>query len=136
MKLIGPNSPTTQAAALASASLMLGLLFDLLFYDKLPGVSVVIYVAAIVGGLLALAGYLKRPLPKPALWLLLPLGFFAAMVAIRASHLLTFLNILACLLLLLLVARLALHASLRRFNLLDYVKIPFLPLKFFTPLTR
>ncbi len=136
MKLNKSISPASKAASFAGISLILGLLFDLLFYDKLPGISVVIYVTAIVCGLAALASYLGRPLPTTALWLLLPLGFFAAMVAVRASHLLTFLNIFACLLLLLLIARITFHDNLRSFNLLDYAKIPFLPLKFLTPLSR
>jgi hypothetical protein len=58
------------------------------------------------------------------------------MVAVRASHLLTFLNVVACLLLLLLIARITFHDDLRRFQLLDYAKIPFLPLKFLAPLGR
>ncbi|HVQ44071.1 MAG TPA: DUF4173 domain-containing protein [Candidatus Saccharimonadia bacterium] len=130
------TSPTAQTTALAGVSLALGLLFDWLFYGKIPGISVVIYVVAIMGGLFALAAYLGRRLPAPALWLLLPLGFFAAMVAVRASHLLALLNILASLALLLLVARLTFRDDLRRFNLADYAKIPFLPLKFLRPLTR
>jgi hypothetical protein len=127
-------TPTSKAAAFAGVSLILGLLFDLLFFGKLPGISVAIYATAIIGGLVALASYVKRPLPAPALWLLLPLGFFATMVAVRASHLLTLLNILASLLLLLLIARLTFHDNLRKFNLWDYAKIPFLPFKFAVPL--
>ncbi len=122
------------AIAFTGVSLALGLLFDWLFFRKAPGISFVIFVAAIIAGLYALAAYLKRPLPKPALWLLLPLGFFAAMVAVRASELLNFLNVLACLLLLLLIARLSLPTKLRGFNLLDYAKVPLLPLKFLKPL--
>ena len=136
MKSVAPTSPAAQAAALAGASLVLGLLFDWLFFGNIPGVSFGLYVAAILGGLFALASYLKRPLPKTALWLLLPIGFFAAMVAVRASEMLAVLNIFATLLLLLLVARVALRDELRAFNLLDYARIPFLPFKFIAPLFR
>jgi hypothetical protein len=134
MKLTRSITPTTKATAFAGVSLILGLLFDMLFYGKLPGISVAIYAVAIVSGLIALKGYLRRPLPAPVLWLLVPLAFFAGMVAVRASHLLTLLNILAGLLLLLLIARLTFLSDLRGFNLWDYAKIPFLPLKFVTPL--
>ena len=129
-------SPAARAAALAGTSLALGLLFDWLLFGKVPGVSFGLYVAAIVGGLFALANYLKRPMPKSALWLLAPIGFFSAMLAIRASEALAVLNIFATLLLLLLVARITFRDELRAFNLLDYVRIPFLPLKFIAPLFR
>lgn len=127
-------APAAKAGALASISLGLGLLFNWLFVGHFPGISVLLYVAAIVAGLTVLAEYLQRPLPKSVLWLLVPLGFFAGMVAVRASYMLIFLNIIACLLLLLLVARLTFRDDLLRFNLVDYAKVPFLPLKFLKPL--
>ncbi len=134
MSLVKPINPTLQAAGLAGTSLLLGLLFDWLFYRHLPGLSVPIYVSAIAVGLVGLARYLKRPLPRAALWLMLPLGFFAAMVAVRASYLVTALNILACLGLLLLVARLTFRNDLFEFRLLDYAKLLLLPLAFLKPL--
>lgn len=129
-------SPAATGASFVGISLVLSLLFDLLFFEKTPGISFVIYIAAIAGGLFALAHSLKRPLPKSALWLLLPLGFFAAMVAVRASPLLIFLDIFASLLLLLLIARVSFRDNLKGFKLLDYAKIPLLPLKFFAPLLQ
>lgn len=123
-------------AAILAVSLALGLLFDLLFFDNIPGISVLLYVAAIAAGLLGLARALNHRLPAATLWLLAPLGFFAAMVAVRASYQLTALNILACLGLLLLIAGLALRDQLRRFTLLDYVKLALLPLQFLAPLSR
>lgn len=128
--------PAAKAAAFAGVSLGLGLLFNLLFFQQFPGISVVVFVAAIVAGLAALAEYLQRPLPKSVLWMLLPLGFFAGMVAVRASYMLILLNIMACLLLLLLIARNTFHDDLRNFKLWDYAKIPFLPFKFVLPLLR
>lgn len=125
-----------KATAIAGVSLALGLLFNYLFFEKVPGISIVIFVAAIVAGLLGLAKYFQRTLPLPALWLLAPIGFFASMLAVRASELLGFLNVLASLALLLLVARLTFRDDLKRFSLLDYARLPFLPLRFIAPLFR
>ncbi len=129
------NSPIS-AATCVGVSLILGLLFNWLFFGKFPGISFVIYIAAIICGLVILTYRSGRSLPVAIFWLLLPLGFFSVMVALRASRLLIVLNILASLLLLLLVARIAFRDNLRGLKLIDYAKIPFLPLKFFAPLVR
>jgi hypothetical protein len=139
MNTVGENastSPFTKALAVTGISLLLGLLFNYFFWEQLPGLAFPVFVAAIIAGLVALAAGLNRPIKSQVLWLFVPLGFFSGMVAFRASPPLLLLNLLATLALLLLVARLTNGGRLTRFNLIDYLKIPFLPFKFFAPLGR
>lgn len=91
-------------ARILGAALVLGWAFDLLFYGQLLGLSVALFVLLLVGALYLLA---RREGVAPRLrnlWLMLPLAFFAAMVAVHADAGLTALNILACLLILVLLA--------------------------------
>jgi hypothetical protein len=77
---------------------------DLLFYRRPLGVSVPLFVLALLGALcvVARAGGVR---PRAGnLWLVVPLGFFAAMVALRASPLLSLINLLTTLALLALLA--------------------------------
>jgi hypothetical protein len=127
-------SPIAAAAAVTGVSLALGLLFNFLLFDHYPGLAWPLYTLAVVAGLTGLAWTLGRRLPSPVLWLLLPLAFFAAMVAVRASLPLTLLNILATVLLLLLVARLTAGGRLTSFGLADYLRVPFVPFRFLKPL--
>jgi hypothetical protein len=128
------SSPWAKALAITGVSIILGGLFAYCFWGQLPGLSFPLYVAAVIAGLAALGAKLRRPLPAQTLWLLIPLGFFSAMVAFRASPPLTLLNLGASLMLLLLIARLVSGGQLLKFNLADYAKLPFLPFKFLAPL--
>ena len=82
-----------------AAGLALGWLFDLLFYGKLPGISLLIFSLA----LLAAVGLALRSEGLQAirgnLWLPALLLFFAAMGFVRANGFLIFLNICAMLML-------------------------------------
>jgi len=111
-------------------SLILGLLFDYFFYGKVPGLAFPLYIILILGGLFAIAGFLKKRVNGEVFWLLVPLIFFSLMVFIRASFLLTFLNIIASMLLLLVIAEIFSAGSLRNFLINDYLKIFFLPFRF------
>src|SRR5205823_13293691 len=74
------------------------------FYRRPLGVSAPLFVLALVGALLVLgrAGGVR---PRPGnLWLLAPLGFFSAMIALRASALLSAINLATVLVLLALLA--------------------------------
>ena len=80
--------------------LALGYVVDFLFYGKMPGISVPIFVLLSLGALFWL-GRVERV--KPAmrnLWIVLPLLFFALMVAVRANNRLTMLNVCVVLILL------------------------------------
>lgn len=119
-----------KAGLISGVSLVLGLLFDYFFYGKVPGISFPLYVVLIIVGLLAMASFFKKKINKEVLWLLAPLVFFSAMVFIRSSEMLTFLNIAASLLLLLVIAKISFGEKVKNFLIEDYIKIFFLPIKF------
>jgi hypothetical protein len=115
-------------------SLVLGLLFDYFFYSKVPGISFLLYILLILIGFFSISIICKKQIRNESLWLLIPLIFFSAMVFIRSSYLLTFLNIVASLLLLLVIAEVSFGNRLKNFLIRDYVEIFFLPFRFIRPL--
>jgi len=123
-----------KAGLIIGVSLVLGFLFDYFFYGKIPGISFPLYVVTILVGLFVTAHFFKRQLSKEVLWLLVPLIFFSTMVFVRSSSLLTFLNVVASLLLLLVIAEVSFGGKLKNFLVGDYIKIFFLPVKFIYPL--
>ena len=77
------------------AALLIGLAANWLFYGKDLGISLPLFVFLVVGVLLFVAIKSDVRAASHNLWLLLPLLFFAVMVAIRDNRFLTFLNVLA-----------------------------------------
>ncbi|MBI3970980.1 MAG: hypothetical protein HY332_06795 [Chloroflexi bacterium] len=76
-------------------ALVLGWCSDLLFYRQRLSLSVPVFVLLAVGALFG-TGRLDGVRPaRRNLWLLVPLLFFAAMVAVRANVFLTWLNLVA-----------------------------------------
>ncbi len=76
---------------------LLGWSFDLFFFGKALGISLLLFVLLALSALFYL-GRSKAIKPKTTnLWLLLPLIFCAAMVAFRANTFLIFLNVVATL---------------------------------------
>ncbi len=128
------TTPTTttprQMLALLGISLVLGLVFDQLFYLRIPGISWFIFVTLVIAGLVVLARLWRRPLGVQSLWLIAPLLIIAAMVGVRASAELAFLNIVVSLFLLLLIAVQVTGKRVEQFLLVDYVKTVFTPLSF------
>ena len=122
--------------ALLGISLILGLCFDYLIYGTIPGIGFSLYIALAVAGLFVLSVYLKKPVSRQVLWLLIPMALFSAMVFVRASILLTLLNVAASFLLLLLIARVSFGVSIRSFLIGDYFRILLLPAQFLLPLLR
>lgn len=107
-------------ARLLMCGLALGVLFDVLFYGKMLGVSVPLFVAASVVVLLW-AGKMEDARPAwQNLWLLGPLFFFAVMVFVRANPVVTFLNLCAILGLLGLLAYFFSHGRLARLGIFGY----------------
>ena len=122
--------------ALLGISLILGLCFDYLIYGTIPGIGFSLYIALAVAGLFVLSVYLKKPVSRQVLWLLIPMALFSAMVFVRASILLSLLNVAASFLLLLLIARVSFGVSIRSFLIGDYFRILLLPAQFLLPLLR
>lgn len=116
--------------------MFLGLLFDYFFYDKIPGISFPLYIVLIVTAFFVIANFLKKQVNKEVFWLLVPLIFFSAMVFVRSSELLTFLNVIASLLLLLIITEISFGERIKNFLVGDYIKIFFLPFKFIRPLLQ
>ncbi|HEY0069943.1 MAG TPA: DUF4173 domain-containing protein [Chloroflexia bacterium] len=102
------------------AGLGLGMVFDVLFYGKLLGISMPLFVGAVVGVLLWL-GRQEDVRPRMRnMWIVLPLFFFATMVFFRASGFITLLNVCAVLALLALLAYFYAAGRLERLGLLGY----------------
>lgn len=97
------NSPVLKALQIISISLGLAVVFNFLFFDKLIGISLLIF-AAILLGAVVLFGVRQRVSVGKSWWLMVPILFFALMPAIRANEFLSFLNVCAVLGLLLLLA--------------------------------
>jgi len=116
--------------AIAGVALVLGIVFDMFFYQKLPGISFPIFVLLILGGLAVLARIHNIRIPV-ATWLMAAAAlFFSTMVFVRASGTLNVLNILATVLLMVMVAVSVVGKSLTRYLLTDYVRLAIVPLKF------
>jgi hypothetical protein len=77
--------------------LLVGLLGNIFFYNRLIGLSFPIFITIVVIVILALARPAGRVLNRRNLWPLLPLLFFAAMVAVRADWMVLLLNLAAVL---------------------------------------
>ncbi len=101
-------------------ALALGLAVDRLFYGHMLGISVPVFMLLALAALFGL-GWRRGVRPGwRNLWLVAPLLFLAAMVAVRANAFLTFLNVSACLALLMLVAHFYCAGHLERLGLLGY----------------
>jgi len=73
-------------------SLFLGIVFDILFWKKAPGISFIIFILlCLAAGYLLLRAQNIRPARK-SLFLLVPIIFFSVMTFIRSDPLTSFLN--------------------------------------------
>lgn len=113
---------------------MLGLLFNLFFFDQLAGLAVPLYIVLILAGLFGIAHVAKRQVSRTAVWLTLPLLFFGSMVAVRSSEFLTFLNVVMSCVLLLIIAKTAFGKPFSSFSVRDYLQTALLPFKFINPM--
>ncbi len=103
-------------------AVILGLLFDYFFFKELPGLSFPIYVALVLLSLFFLAKRFHLNLNRSVILLSVPLLFFSAMIAVRSSGLLTFLNLSISFYLLILIAGTALGLKIQNFFIIDYIK--------------
>lgn len=118
---------------IAAISLLLGILFNVLFYGKIPGISVFIYSAAILAATFYLALKFRFNLNTSVYGLALAVLFFSFMVFVRANDFLIVVNILLVLYLLLTVVQVAYQPGkkLSQYRVLEYFNyIGELPLRF------
>ncbi|OJH35428.1 DUF4153 domain-containing protein [Cystobacter ferrugineus] len=125
LPVVSPPSP--QAAprlrrprATLLAALGLGVCAEVLFDGPSLGLSFPLFALLLLGALLALGGNEGWQRARPNAWLLVPWLFFSGMVFVRASPLLTTLNVLASSLLLLLLVHFWAAGRVERLGLGDY----------------
>jgi hypothetical protein len=126
------NVSFRRASLIVAASLGLGVLFNILFFDKAKGISAPIFTVVGLTSLWALARRYKVSIPKPAMLMAVPLLFFSSMIFVRAGGLITFLNIIMSLYLAALMLHMVYRPNIRQFVLRDYVGIPFAQLTAYT----
>ena len=100
-------------------ALALGWAADFLFYGRVAGISVPIFVGLLVAALFGLARYEGVHISRNTL-LLGPLAFFAIMVFVRANSTLTFLNVVSAFVLLCLLYYFFAADRLERLGILGY----------------
>jgi len=120
----------SKSQIITGISLILGLLFDYFFYDKIPGISFTLYVVLIIAGLFIIAKFLKKQINKEVFILLVFLIFLSTMVFVHSNELLIFLNVVTSILLLLVITRISFCEKIKNFSTEDYFKIFFLLFKF------
>ncbi len=102
--------------------IVLAWLFDFLFWEHEPGINFAIYVVlCLAGGMLLLLGVEKAKPARDALWLLIPILFFATVTFVRAEPLTTVLSHFLTLFLLGVLAITYLGGRWIWYGLCDYV---------------
>ncbi len=103
-------------------SLILGLLFDWFFYEKLPGITIFLYTSLILGLMFYLAGLFRSVVNRSVYWLAPVALFFSLMVSVRANPFLAFLNITLVTYLLVLIVCLSRQPkiTLQKYTILQY----------------
>ncbi|HSX17444.1 MAG TPA: DUF4173 domain-containing protein [Patescibacteria group bacterium] len=110
-----------RALLVVAASLGFGLVFDILFFEKAPGISFPIYILLTFGGILSAARLFKTKIPASAYWVAAPLLLFSSMLFVRAGGLVTFFNFMASLYLLALMLYLIFKPKLYTFSPQQYI---------------
>ena len=105
---------------LLPAALLVGFCFDLLFWEKTPGISFFIFIVlCLVSGFFLIKADHLHP-AKPSLLLIIPILFLAMMSFIRKEPLTSFLNISLALLFMAVVAMTYLGGQWLSFEIADY----------------
>jgi hypothetical protein len=118
---------------LGMAALLLGIAHTYLFFMQSFGLNYFLFALAIVFAGYVVARTSGGKIGKEQYALIALALFFSLMVFVRASEKLAFFNVLASALLFLLYVRSFTGHPLKHFLPLDYLKIPFLPLRFIIP---
>lgn len=116
--------PLQTPVRLVQTAVTLSILADWLFYDKPLGISLLLFVGLVVGGLWWNGRHESIAPAKRNLWLLLPLGFFASMAMLRTNSTLTTLNVLAVMCLLAYLAFFYAAGRVENLNLFGYALLP------------
>ncbi len=103
-------------------SLGLALVFNILFFGKLIGISVLIFVGVLLGAVFLFGRYHELPFRK-SWWLVALIVFFSLMPAVRANEFLTFLNVCAVFGLLMVLAHELSGTPVFLMKLRDYVAL-------------
>ena len=119
-----------QILVAGAVSLGMGLLFDLFFFENMPGISFPLYVVLSLAVVFWSAYVQHRTIPRTALYIVPLLLFFSGMVFVRAGGLLTFCNVVISLYLFGLFVNLVFKPKLWLYKFKDYLSFMFsLPLK-------
>jgi hypothetical protein len=119
---------------LSVVALILGFVFTVLFFNEGLGINVLLMVGLVISGGLCIADIYGKKLDPTSAYLIAPVIFFAGMVFVRASALLTFFNVLGCILLLLIILRSYSGKTLLEYLPLDYFKTFLVPFLFLAPM--
>ncbi len=122
--------PSLTLLLLSGIALILGAIHSFLFFNESTGLNFPIFILCIIGGGLLLTQDRQVKVGKTKTSLILLCVFFSAMVFVRASELLTFFNIVASILLLLLLVETHSGKKLKEYLPVDYFKIFFTPFVF------
>src|SRR3712207_760306 len=106
-------------------ALGLGWASDLLFYGQNIGISVLLFVLLLLSSIFILSKMEGVSLARRNLWLLEPLLFFAGMLFVRANSSLTFMNMLAVVLLMGLLLYFLAADHVERLGILGYPAVLF-----------
>ncbi len=106
---------------MAAGAIVLGIIFDYLFFEKNFGISVIIFEALAIIITLLLCARFKQSY-RSVLWLLGLTVFFAVMPSVRDNIFLTILNVLASAGLVLLATKELLKKHIINFKIPDYIK--------------
>jgi hypothetical protein len=113
-----------RSVLILGTSIAFGLFFIYFFFDKMPpGIGFTLFITAGIVAFFGLSYYIQKPVRGDLLWLFPLLMFFAVMIAIRSSELLSVLNVFACLGLMLLIMEVSVQGTLRSFIPTDYLKV-------------
>lgn len=113
---------TKRIYLVAALSLVLGILFTVLFFDKLIGISFVIYAVLLVTCVFGLLFFFKVSYTKSSIWFVPAIIFFSSMVALRDNEFLLFINCVMTIGLLLLLAHQITGHKLKHNLFADYIK--------------
>ena len=134
MERTGELSTYKKTLFLGLVSLTLGILATWFFFDKQLGVNYLLFILCVTLGALILAYVFVKQVSTEQYVLIALTLFFALMIFVRASELLTFFNFVMSALLAFITVRSCTGRSIRTFLPINYIESFFLPLSFIGPL--